>query len=107
MFMASRPIAKYFVAVQHDEQFCAHDGASPSSVISSTSIRMVERGMNSMGLARERNGRSPFGSPSPAMLCMGRFCNSRPLPLSTMLYLKSIVLLLAGGRRPCPWREPG
>ena len=65
-------------------------------VTSSTSIRTVERGINTIGFARTRNGRSPLGSPNPAILCMGRFCSSRPLPLSTMLYLKSIALLLAG-----------
>ena len=56
--------------------------------------------MNSIGLASGRKGRLPVASPSPAMLWIGRFCNSRPLPLSTMLYVKSIVLSLVGELSP-------
>ena len=99
-----RPVAQHLVAVQHDEELGAdapaglhsrlistrHNHKLGPSEISSTSIRMVERGMKSMGLARGRKGRSPVASPSPAMLWMGWFCNSRPVPLSTMLYLKSM-----------------
>ena len=53
-------------------------------------MRIVERGMKSIGFASGRNGRSPLDSPSPAMLWIGLFCSSRPLALSTMLYLNSM-----------------
>ena len=94
--MAARPVAEHFVAMQYDEQFGTHMDSFLRDLLDFDA--MVERGMNTMGLASGRNGRSPLGSPNPAMLWMGRFCNSRPLPLSTMLYLKSIALSLEGGK---------